>query len=216
MTNRGGGKRRRGREATTAAILDAAESLFAERGFSAVAVRDIAERANVSHALVHQYVGSKADVFRTVLARNEGIILDAAPDDPDLFRSAALMVRQTLTPLGRTHLRLIVRSALNGLPYDQTPGRFEATERIIALAEELAATASDSERIEKGLDPRIAIACAVSALLGWAAAESWIRPAMGLAHIDESELIDGIVRITLGVLKDNVPGVERGDAAQEG
>ena len=37
-------KRRGGREQTTAAILDAAEELFAERGFTAVTVRDIAPR----------------------------------------------------------------------------------------------------------------------------------------------------------------------------
>ncbi|MEI6452861.1 MAG: helix-turn-helix domain-containing protein, partial [Actinomycetes bacterium] len=51
--------RRRGRDATTAAILDAAEELFHERGYGAVTVRDIAEQAGVSHALVHQYAGSK-------------------------------------------------------------------------------------------------------------------------------------------------------------
>ena len=49
----------RGREATTVAILDAAEELFSVHGFSAVTVRDIAECAGVSHALVHRYLGSK-------------------------------------------------------------------------------------------------------------------------------------------------------------
>ena len=58
---------RRGRDATTAAILDAAEGLFYERDYEAVTVRDIAEQAGVSHALVHQYAGSKEDLFRAVL-----------------------------------------------------------------------------------------------------------------------------------------------------
>ena len=59
MTQRKGDKRRGGREQTTAAILDAAEKLFAARGFTAVTVRDIAAEAGVSHALVHRYLGSK-------------------------------------------------------------------------------------------------------------------------------------------------------------
>ena len=60
-------QRRGGREQTTAAILDAAEKLFAERGFTAVTVRDIAAEAGVSHALVHRYLGSKQDVYRAML-----------------------------------------------------------------------------------------------------------------------------------------------------
>ena len=45
---------RHGREATTAAILAAAEQLLSTQGFTAVTVRAIAQRAGVSHALVHR------------------------------------------------------------------------------------------------------------------------------------------------------------------
>ena len=65
-------KRRGGREQSTAAILDAAEKLFSERGFTAVSVRDIAAEAGVSHALVHRYLGSKQDVYRAMLVRRRG------------------------------------------------------------------------------------------------------------------------------------------------
>ena len=63
------GKRDKGRprEQTTARILDAAEKLFAERGYTAVSVRDIAAEAGVSHALVHRYLGSKEQVYRAML-----------------------------------------------------------------------------------------------------------------------------------------------------
>ena len=101
MANADVPRRRRGREATAAAILSAAEQLFAKRGYNAVTVRDIAHRAGVSHALVHQYIGTKADVFRSVLARNEGLILAAAPDNTDVLESVALMARQALTLTGR-------------------------------------------------------------------------------------------------------------------
>jgi AcrR family transcriptional regulator len=202
-------RRRRGRMATTAAILDAAQELFAARGYDAVAVRDIAEQAGVTHALVHQYVGSKDDVFRAVLARREGLIVAAAPDNPDLLESAGLMLRHALSDPGQAHLRLIVRSALNGLEYERALGQFEATARLIELAEQASASAPSAERAAKDLDPRLVIACFVSLTLGWTAAQSWIRPAVGLQELDDAELIDGIERVMMGLLCSNVAGVGR-------
>jgi len=200
-------RRRRGREATTAEVLDAARDLFAERGYDAVTVRDIAERAGVTHALVHQYVGSKAEIFRAVLVRDENTILAAAPDDPDLLESTSLMLRRGLAH-GRSHIRLIVRSAMSGLPYKRTTGRFAATERLIELAQQAAASASPAERAAKDLDPRIVVACVVSLFLGWAATESWVRPAAGLDDMDDAELLDGIEQVILGIFRSEVPGVK--------
>jgi AcrR family transcriptional regulator len=171
-------------------------------------VRDIAKRAGVSHALVHHYIGSKSDLFRAVLARREDAILAPARDNPDLLESASLMLREGLAH-GRSHIRLIVRSALSGLPYDRTTGRFAATARLIKLAEQAAASASPAERAEKDLDPRIVIACVVSLFLGWAATESWLRPAVGLGGVGDAELLDGIEQVVLGILRDDVPGLER-------
>ena len=108
------------------------------------------------------------------------------------------MLRQGLE-YGRSHIRLIVRPAMSCLPYDRTTGRFEATERLIELAERAAASAPPAERAEK-VDPRIVIACVVSLFLGWAATESWVRPAAGLGDIDDAELLDGIERMVLGIL----------------
>jgi len=205
---------RRGREATTAAILDVAEELFSAHGYDAVAVRDIAARAGISHPIVHKYVGSKADVLRAVLARDEGLIASAAPANPDLIESASLMWRHGLGQDGLAYLRLVVRAALDGLPYDRTPGQFEGTERLIELAEQAAASATPAERAATDLDPRVAIAAAVSLFLGWAATESWVRPAAGLQDMDDAELIDGLERVVLGILRENVPGVERAGASR--
>ena len=60
---------RRSREETTARILDAAEELFASRNPTHVTVREVAEKAGVTHALVHQYVGTKDDLLKAVVAR---------------------------------------------------------------------------------------------------------------------------------------------------
>jgi len=214
MTDDGQRARERGggREATTAAILEAAEYLFSASGFDAVTVRDIAERAGVSHALVHRYLGNKDDIFRAVLAVNESAILAAAPDNPFLLESVSLMLRHGLT-YGRSHIRLLVRSAMSGLPYDRTTGRFEATERLVELAQGAVASAPSGERTEEDLDPRFVIACVVALFLGWAATESWVLPAAGIRDMDEAEAIDGLERVMLGILRCNLPGLDSGASA---
>jgi TetR/AcrR family transcriptional regulator, repressor for neighboring sulfatase len=197
---------RRGRARTTAAIVAAAEDLFSELGFSAVTVRAIAERAGVSHALVHRYLGSKEDIYRAVLVAQEEAILQAAPDDPDLLASATLMFRQALLE-NRRYIRLIAHSALHGLSYDRTSGQFAATERLIELAERATASATPEQRAAKDLDPRLVVAGAVALLLGWAATESWVRPATGIDGMDGGELEEGLERLVRGMLGANIPGL---------
>ena len=131
-------RRRGGREQTTAAILDAAEKLFSERGFTAVTVRDIAAEAGVSHALVHRYLGSKQEVYRVMLARREDVIRDAAPAEGDLLEASSLMLREAVLNQ-RNYVRLITHSALHGLSYERTVGRFAATARLVELALQTAA-----------------------------------------------------------------------------
>ncbi|MET8090944.1 TetR family transcriptional regulator [Micromonospora sp. NPDC005220] len=61
MTRRTG--RRPGKPDTREAILDAARTAFAERGFDAASIRAIAGTAEVDPALVHHYFGSKDQLF---------------------------------------------------------------------------------------------------------------------------------------------------------
>ena len=210
MSDEGETRQRRGRQATTAAILDAAQELFSVRGYSAVTIRDIAESVGISHPLVHQYVGSKADVLRAVLARNESLLVSAAPDNPDLLESTRRILRNGLEHRGRAHARLLMRAALDDVPYERSAGRFAAIERLIVLAQRATAVASPAERAEKDLDPRLVIACVGSLFLGWASGESWMRPAAGLEDLGDAELVDGLERVILGILSDHVAGAAQG------
>ena len=49
-------------------ILDAAEKLFAAKGFNGTSVRDIAETANVNLAMISYYFGSKEKLFEAMFA----------------------------------------------------------------------------------------------------------------------------------------------------
>ncbi|MGC5051951.1 TetR family transcriptional regulator [Micromonospora sp. DT48] len=65
MVRRSG--RRPGKPGTRDAILDAARSVFAERGFDASTIRAIAASAGVDPALVHHYFGNKEQLFLTAM-----------------------------------------------------------------------------------------------------------------------------------------------------
>lgn len=57
------GQTERKSERTKGAILEAARRLFAERGYDATTVRDIAAAASIDAALVVRYFGGKNDLF---------------------------------------------------------------------------------------------------------------------------------------------------------
>jgi AcrR family transcriptional regulator len=64
--------RPRDASATRAAILEAARTLFAERGFDGVGLREIAARAGINVALTSRYFGSKEDLFKSAIT--EGFV----------------------------------------------------------------------------------------------------------------------------------------------
>jgi len=204
-------QRRRGREQTTATILDAAEKLFAERGFTAVTVRDIAAEAGVSHALVHRYLGSKRQVYREMLSRHENVIRDAAPGDQDLLEASSLMLREAVFNQ-RTYVRLLVHSALHGLSYERTIGRFAATARLVELAEQTAADEGES-RDPEAPDPRFVIASIVAMLIGWSAAREWVLRASDLEGMSDDEFVEAFERIVLDIERLYFPGLR--DEPQE-
>ena len=50
-------------------ILDAAEALFAQKGYAATSVREIADEVDVNPAMIHYYFGSKISLLQSVLER---------------------------------------------------------------------------------------------------------------------------------------------------
>ena len=62
-------RRRRDPDASRRAILDAAEALFAERGYDGASMGAIGRRAGVSSALPAYFFGGKEGLYRAVLER---------------------------------------------------------------------------------------------------------------------------------------------------
>jgi len=58
------------REATTAALIDVARRLFAERGYASVGTEEIVQAAGVTRgALYHHFKGGKEELFRAVVVQ---------------------------------------------------------------------------------------------------------------------------------------------------
>jgi len=66
---------RRPGERTADRILDAAEAVFAERGFAGAALRDVADRAGVRAPSLYNHFESKASLYAAVLERALGPLL---------------------------------------------------------------------------------------------------------------------------------------------
>ncbi len=85
--------RRRRKEARPAEIVDAALSLFVERGFSATRLDDVAERAGVSKGTVYLYFDSKEALLAEAVGRNIGPLLaefSQAIGDPGISASSLI------------------------------------------------------------------------------------------------------------------------------
>ena len=70
------------------AILDAAENVFAERGFHGARIQDIAERARIAVGTVYNHFDQKDDVLSALLdERTEEMLeqLRPSPRDPERF-----------------------------------------------------------------------------------------------------------------------------------
>jgi len=110
-------------------ILEAAVVAFANRGFHACRVSDIADEANVAYGLVYHYFRSKDEVLDTLFLDRWNILLDVISEidgqdipareklyaiaafiidsyghDPDLMKVIIVEVTRAANSFGRTHL----------------------------------------------------------------------------------------------------------------
>ena len=76
-------------------MLDAADALFAERGYDEVSVEDIASSAGVTRGLVHHYFGGRKEVYIALLERLGTVREQQLP--PPVGRSARARVADSVS-----------------------------------------------------------------------------------------------------------------------
>jgi AcrR family transcriptional regulator len=176
----------RSRAKTTERILDAAEELFSRRDPCGVTVRQIAQRAGVTHALVHQYVGTKDDIMTAVVLR-------AAPRRQQVISEFA-DYRAVWQPLvsdvmaRRVHTRAVLRSAMDGVEYASLQDRIDTGRMLVDLARKAASENRSRASAPDAMDPRIVVAAAVSLTYGWVGLKDWLLQICDLEDEDPAEV----------------------------
>jgi AcrR family transcriptional regulator len=129
--------RTRQREATRAAIVDAAAAAFIENGYAATTIAQIAARAEVSPETVYGVFGTKRDVLRAVVER-----ASAGAPNTDAWRTEDWLARVKAEPNQRRRLELITDATRDVLrrvaPVDEIVRSVAASDpEIAALQDEL-------------------------------------------------------------------------------
>jgi len=164
---------RRSREEVSAALIEAAAALLAERPSGRVTVRDIAARADVNPALIHRYFGSKDDLLRGAMSRAQRNLTATVDEMPDVIEGAASIVHATLRE--REFIAALARATLDGvfrgIPHD-SPALARLLERFEAEVE--------SRGVRGRHEPDIVVACLAAAAVGYALLGPYIRNGTGL------------------------------------
>ncbi|MDC8783838.1 TetR/AcrR family transcriptional regulator [Roseateles koreensis] len=91
------GTRQRRKEARPQELLDAALTLFVERGFAATRSEEVAARAGVSKGTLYRYYPSKEDLFKAVVRENLSVhIEDSAVQVANFTGSSVDLLRQVM------------------------------------------------------------------------------------------------------------------------
>jgi AcrR family transcriptional regulator len=163
-----------GREQVVDALLGAATDLFAKRGPSAVAVREIAARARVNHGLVHRHFGSKDALVRAVLDRLLVGMRSAFSVGPSLPRARRDLIEAVARE--QRYWKILARALLDG----QKRWLKDADFPIVRAAIEGVRLAQERGEVPKRWDARELVASYIALVLGWLVFEPFIVAATGL------------------------------------
>ena len=169
------------------ALIEAGAALFAERGLSAVSVRDIANRARVNHGLVHHYFGGKEDLLRGVLQRlSEDLAKQATVQFDELFEAA-----------GRSGLfRIQARLILDGYDIKEFDPGHAIFDRVLGVAMQ----AKEAGFLRSDLDPKLAASMGVALHLGWLVFEPHLMNAAGHKKRDRDRVRAEVFRTYLKLI----------------
>jgi len=173
---------RSSRAETETRILDAAEELFAARNPAHVTVREVAEKAGVTHALVHQYIGTKDDLLNAVIQRVAPERQRMIAEQPDLRTVLPRLLASVMRE--RVHSKSQIRSAMDGVEYASLQRPIETGQKLLALVDDSLGSGSCRTPQCDAMDPRIVLAGLAAMAYGWVATEDWLTPVFELQDQD--------------------------------
>jgi AcrR family transcriptional regulator len=150
------------------AILDAAERLFAERGYEATSLHDVGATAGVSRGTPGYFFGSKPDLYRAVLDRAFAEVREAvrtgraralaSNQSPETILAGAVSDYFDFLAARPNFIRLIEREALSGTRQLEGADHLSAGhEALAAISAELGLDDAESDDVAQLLLSIIAL-----------------------------------------------------------
>jgi len=175
-------------------ILDAALTLFAQKGYEATSMREISQQLGITKAALYYHFDSKADIVRAMLADTEqqvsGLVdwARSQPNTPELRRQVLTRWSDIMQAHGLAVFRFVVanRKVIDDLSPDRHGGMHEC------LGELYQALAPEGESAEDQL--RIRLALMSINMAGLAGAD---------IDADEPEILAAARRLALELLPDS-------------
>jgi TetR/AcrR family transcriptional regulator len=202
---------------TRAAILDAAEKLFAQKGFDATSLNEVGTAAGVSRGTPGYFFGSKADLYQAVLDRSFAEAREAVRDGraralasgrtPEAILAGAVSDYFDFLAARPNFIRLIEREALNGGPQlDEVSQISAGQEALGAISAELGLDDSPSGEAAQLLLSIIAL-CWFHLIHA-----RTVAPAVGVT-LENADDLERRRRHIIGLVLNGLAGLERPVAA---
>ena len=203
-------RRKRSSVLTRAAVLDAAEKLFADRGFDGVSMRDLARRSGVSQPLILHHFGTKARLYAAVkqhaMRRFESIWPESDPgkSSPETLRQA---IRNALDRIARDRnvLRLTSWSRLED-DEDLWPGE----ERLMRELSRNFAAGQKAGWLRRDLDPLLLTIMIEALILYWC--EERVR--LGVFFKNRAAMDSSYLRDLFRILESGIAAKARGPSRE--
>jgi AcrR family transcriptional regulator len=156
--------RRRDAAASRKALLDAARTLFGERGYDRTTLRDIGERAGVDPALVARYYGNKAGIYIAALA-DEGQDTVAARRDLAHIGALADYLVARIDDRGGAGPMLRVALGADAEPGVRDAASADVREALVEpLVERLVAAGADEDAVRRRAQIAVAAVVGIAAM----------------------------------------------------
>ena len=204
--------RERNADRSRSAILDAAESLFAERGYDATSLSDVGTAAGVSRGTPGYFFGSKAELYQAVLERCFAEVREAVragrartltgQHAPDAILAGAVSDYFDFLAARPNFVRLIEREALSTTSLPDIGHLSAGQDALAAISAELGLDDSPSGDAAQLLLSVIAL-CWFHLIHA-----RTVAPAVGVS-LDDADDLERRKRHVVGLVLHGLAGLER-------
>ncbi|MCP5055510.1 MAG: TetR/AcrR family transcriptional regulator [bacterium] len=194
-------------EQTRLAILEAAEQVFAERGFAGASLRDLADAAGVTRSLIHHHFGSKEDLW---LAVADHLFADYGE------RQSEILARPSLDIAGFEESARALFAFLQEKPnFVRLHAWANASNAVQQPARELALRGTERFRemqkqglMRDDIDPASALIALFNLVEHWFQARPSLQRRMGDALPTDSAFLEDLVRVLIRGIQPCEPKTE--------